>query len=49
MAGGESGDTNSTHFRDQGSRYASGDLRAVYFYEEDLKGHVERHYHPGKP
>jgi acyl-homoserine-lactone acylase len=48
MAGGESGDTSSAHFRDQGPRYASGDLRAVYFYPEDLKGHVERRYHPGE-
>jgi len=46
-AGGESGDPKSPHFIDQAGRYASGALRPVYFYPEDLKGHVERVYHPG--
>lgn len=47
-AGGESGDANSPHFRDQIDRYASGTLRPVYFYPEDLQGHVERRYRPGE-
>ena len=47
MAGGQSGDSASPHFADQIGRYAAGDLRPVYFYPEDLKGHVERSYHPG--
>ena len=46
-AGGESGDPKSPHFNDQATRYASGDLREVYFYREQLKGHTEREYHPG--
>jgi acyl-homoserine-lactone acylase len=46
-AGGESGDPKSPHFNDQAQRYASGDLRDVYFYPADLAGHVERVYHPG--
>jgi acyl-homoserine-lactone acylase len=46
-AGGESGDPTSRHFTDQVQRYAKGDLRPVYFYPEDLKGHVERTYRPG--
>ncbi len=46
-AGGESGDPKSPHFDDQASRYASGDLRDVYFYPADLAGHIERTYHPG--
>lgn len=46
-AGGESGDPASRHFRDQTGRYASGELRPVYFYPADLKGHVERSYRPG--
>jgi acyl-homoserine-lactone acylase len=46
-AGGESGDPASRHFNDQAGRYASGDLRPVYFYQADLAGHVERTYHPG--
>ncbi|HEY2661351.1 MAG TPA: acylase [Caulobacteraceae bacterium] len=47
-AGGESGDPKSPHFADQATRYAAGDLREVYFYPEQLKGHVERTYHPGE-
>jgi acyl-homoserine-lactone acylase len=46
-AGGESGDPASKHFGDQAARYAAGDLREVYFYPDQLKGHVERRYHPG--
>jgi acyl-homoserine-lactone acylase len=46
-AGGESGHPDSKHFTDQAERYASGKLRPVYFYTEDLKGHVERTYRPG--
>jgi acyl-homoserine-lactone acylase len=46
-AGGESGNPNSKHFRDQATRYASGNLRPVYFYPDELRGHTERVYHPG--
>jgi acyl-homoserine-lactone acylase len=46
-AGGESGHPGSRHFNDQAQRYAAGDLRPVYFYREDLSGHIERSYHPG--
>jgi len=46
-AGGESGDPKSPHFNDQAKRYATGDLREVYFYPAQLKGHTEREYHPG--
>jgi acyl-homoserine-lactone acylase len=46
-AGGESGDPASPHFNDQAERYARGNLRPVYFYADDLAGHVERTYHPG--
>jgi acyl-homoserine lactone acylase PvdQ len=46
-AGGESGDVKSKHFNDQAKRYATGDLRPVYFYPSQLKGHTEREYHPG--
>ena len=46
-AGGESGHPNSPHFNDEAKRYATGDLRDVYFYREQLKGHTEREYHPG--
>jgi acyl-homoserine-lactone acylase len=47
-AGGESGDPKSPHFNDQAQRYASGDLREVYFYPDQLKGHTERTYRPGE-
>jgi acyl-homoserine-lactone acylase len=46
-AGGESGDPKSPHFNDEAKRYAAGDLREVYFYRTQLKGHTEREYHPG--
>ena len=46
-AGGESGHPESRHFNDEAQRYASGALREVYFYPEDLNGHIERTYHPG--
>jgi acyl-homoserine-lactone acylase len=45
--GGASGDPDSPHFFDQAERFASGNLRPVYFYPNDLKGHVERRYKPG--
>jgi len=47
-AGGESGDVASPHFDDQIERYAAGDLRDVYFYPDELAGHIERTYQPGK-
>jgi acyl-homoserine-lactone acylase len=48
MAGGQSGDPVSRHFADQIGRYAEGRLRPVYFYADELKGHVERRYRPGE-
>jgi acyl-homoserine-lactone acylase len=47
-AGGESGHPNSPHFRDEAQRYASGNLREVYFTSGQLKGHTERTYRPGE-
>jgi acyl-homoserine-lactone acylase len=47
-AGGESGNPSSKHFNDQAQRYATGNLREVYFYPAQLKGHTERTYQPGK-
>jgi acyl-homoserine-lactone acylase len=46
-AGGESGHPGSKHFNDEAGRYSTGDLREVYFYPAQLKGHSEREYHPG--
>ncbi|WP_375394788.1 penicillin acylase family protein [uncultured Sphingomonas sp.] len=47
-AGGESGDPASPHFADQALRYTKGDLRPVYFWSDELIGHVERRYRPGE-
>ena len=47
-AGGESGNPKSPHFNDQADRYAKGNLREVYFYPSQLKGHTEHTYHPGE-
>jgi acyl-homoserine-lactone acylase len=46
-AGGESGHPDSPHFNDEAQRYATGNLRPVYYYPSQLKGHTERVYHPG--
>ena len=46
-AGGESGHPSSAHFDDEAKRYSNGNLREVYFYRDQLKGHTEREYHPG--
>lgn len=47
-AGGESGDPQSRHFNDQAERYATANLRQVYFYPEELKPHAQRSYRPGE-
>jgi acyl-homoserine-lactone acylase len=46
-AGGESGNPMSPHFNDEAKRYATGDLREVYFYRSQLEKHTERQYQPG--
>jgi acyl-homoserine lactone acylase PvdQ len=46
-AGGESGHPADKHFDDEAERYAGGNLREVYFYPEQLKGHTEKTYQPG--
>jgi acyl-homoserine lactone acylase PvdQ len=46
-AGGESGHPHSPYFKDEVERYSTGNLREVYFYREQLKGHTVREYHPG--
>jgi acyl-homoserine-lactone acylase len=47
-AGGQSGDPKSPHFNDQATRYATGDLREVYFYRPQLEAHISRQYRPGE-
>jgi acyl-homoserine-lactone acylase len=46
--GGQSGHPDSPHFTDQIPRYISGDLRTVYFWPDELKGHIAARYHPGE-
>ncbi len=46
-AGGLNSVPGSPHFNDQAERYATGNLRDVYFYPDQLEGHIEREYHPG--
>ena len=47
-AGGQSGNPSSPHFNDQAARYATGNLREVYFYPDQLRGHTKRVYRPGE-
>ena len=47
-AGGESGDPASPHFVDQQARYASGALREVWFYPDQIAAHAKRTYRPGE-
>jgi acyl-homoserine-lactone acylase len=47
-AGGASGRPGSRHYNDQAERYAAGRLRPVYFWPDELAGHVERRYRPGE-
>ena len=46
-AGGLNSVPGSKHFNDQAERYATGNLREVYFYPSQLKDHTERTYRPG--
>ena len=46
-AGGESGHPASKHFNDEAESLRTGNLRDVYFYKSQLKGHTEKTYHPG--
>lgn len=48
LAGGESGNPNSTHFFDQGKMYSKGVFKNVLFYKEDVLKNVEENYHPGE-
>jgi acyl-homoserine-lactone acylase len=47
-AGGVNSVPGSPHFNDQAERYASGNLREVYFYPAQIREHTERVYRPGK-
>lgn len=46
-AGGGNNVPGTKHFNDQAERYASGALRPIYFWPDEMTGHIERQYHPG--
>lgn len=48
LAGGQSGDPNSPHFKDQAKMYTKGQFKDVLFYKEDVLKHAQRTYHPGE-
>lgn len=48
LAGGESGDPSSKHFKDQAEMYCSGQFKDVLFYKEDIMKYMEEQYIPGK-
>jgi acyl-homoserine-lactone acylase len=48
LAGGQSGDIKSKHFKDQMEMYTNGKFKDVLFYKEDILKHVEKTYHPGE-
>jgi len=47
-AGGQNGNPASPHFNDQAARYATGNLREVYFYRAQVESHAEKQYRPGR-
>lgn len=48
LAGGQSGDKNSTHFFDQAQRYVEAEFKDVPYYREDVEQRAVRRYHPGQ-
>jgi len=48
LAGGNSGNEQSSHFFDQGEMYSKGKFKDVLFYKEDVLKHAEAAYHPGQ-
>ena len=48
LAGGNSGDPNSPHFKDQLVMYSKGIFKDVLYYKEDVVKKAKRTYHPGE-
>lgn len=48
LAGGQSSDTNSRHFKDQAQMYTRGSFKEVLFYKQDVVQYAEKTYHPGE-
>jgi acyl-homoserine lactone acylase PvdQ len=47
LAGGESGNPTSKHFKDQLEMYTKGQFKDVLFYKEDIMKNMEEQYMPG--
>ncbi|MEM1401870.1 MAG: acylase [Pseudomonadota bacterium] len=48
LAGGQSGDPESTHFDDQIERYIAQDFKDAAYYREDVEARARRTYRPGE-
>lgn len=48
LAGGISGNPESSHFSDQALMYSRGEFKDVLFYNEDVEKNIERKYNPGR-
>jgi acyl-homoserine lactone acylase PvdQ len=48
LAGGNSNNPLSPHFKDQAGLYSMGKFKDVWFYKRDVVKHAERTYHPGE-
>lgn len=48
LAGGNSGDPTSKHFKDQALIFTKGQFKEVLFYKEDVLKHAEKTYRPGE-
>ena len=47
LAGGVSGDSNSSNFNDQAKMYTEGKFKDVLFYKDEVLKHADKRYHPG--
>ncbi|MEY4867593.1 MAG: hypothetical protein RIT36_492, partial [Bacteroidota bacterium] len=48
LAGGQSGNPASKHFKDQAEMYTKGQFKDVLFYKEDILKNMEAQYSPGE-
>lgn len=48
LVGGQSGDPNSKHFKDQVAPFTQANWKNVHFYKEDVLQHAVKTYQPGR-